>query len=1075
MTTRPANQRRAPGSALVRAWRSRRARGAVLATVATMLLVAGPSPATAAPPTVDPSLYSALKWRNIGPNLGGRSIAVGGSVARPNEYYFGAVGGGLWKTTDGGNEWAPVTDGKISSSSVGAIDVCPSNPDVVYIGMGEVEFRGNVIPGDGVYKTTDGGKTWTHLGLADGQMIGRIRVDPTDCNRVFVAALGHAFGPNPDRGVFRSTNGGQTWQRVLFRDNLTGAVDVSIDPSNPRVVYASLWHAFRQPWLLVSGGDESGLFKSTDGGTTWTELSGNPGLPARPLGKIGVAVSPADSNRVYAIVEAKDGGVFRSDDAGATWTRTSDSANLRQRAFYYTRIYADPVVRDRVYVLNTSFYRSNDAGSSFTTISTPHGDNHDVWIAPNDNTRMIEGNDGGANVSTNGGQNWTAQDYSTAQIYRIATTNDKPYLVCGEQQDRGTTCVSSTGGNDNFGVTGGSESGPIAVDPRDSNVFYAGSCCGPFTGSLTRFDRSGKSGIGGRRVDPWPDNPQGHAAGDNTHRFQWTYPLVTTPAEPNAVYAGSQYVLKSTDNGQSWQRISPDLSYADPSTLGESGGPITKDNDGIEYYATVFAIAPSTVDPKVIWAGTDDGRIDVTTQGGGSWREVTPRGLPKFSRVSMIDAGHHSTGTAYAAVHRYRLDDVKPYIYKTHSGGTAWTKITNGIGDGDFIWVVREDTERRGLLYAAAQHGVYVSFDDGDNWQSLDLNLPDTSVQDLVVKGDDLVIATHGRGFYVLDDAAALLRRLTPQTKPGDVADFHQTAPPVTPIPDVSPPAPVIPPTTHAADAENGVAALRDPDNPVRSVTNNLQVSYTLKQAAQSATADFLDSAGHVIRSVTLPTTAGTRTVSWNLRYPDAVSFPGLIYWSANNTGAKAPLGTDAVRLTVDGQSLSQTFEILKDSRLDGIVSDADIQAEFELAKTVIDRTSDANQGVINIRACTAQVDDRVTRANDSQVTQEGTAIKSALSAVENELYQTKLRSSQDPLGNPIKLNNKIATLRGVIESIDSKPTDQTYDVFEQLDGQLKVQLDKLAQIVASDVPRFNALVQAHGLEPISCSAVSGT
>jgi photosystem II stability/assembly factor-like uncharacterized protein len=1050
----------------------RRAGGSALAVAtAAALLVAGASPATAAPRSVDPGLYAGLKWRNIGPNLGGRSIAVGGSVARPNEYYFGATGGGLWKTTDGGNEWSPVTDGKISSSSVGAIEVCPTNPDVVYIGMGEVEFRGNVIPGDGVYKTTDGGRTWTHLGLADGQMIGRIRVDPRDCSRVFVAALGHAFGPNPDRGVYRSTNGGQTWQRVLFRDNLTGAVDLSIDPSNPQVIYASLWHAFRQPWLLVSGGDESGLFKSTDGGTTWTELSGNPGMPARPLGKIGVAVSPADPRRVYAIVEARDGGVFRSDDAGATWTRTSDSANLRQRAFYYTRIHADPVVRDRVYVLNTSFYRSNDAGSTFSTISTPHGDNHDLWIAPNDNTRMIEGNDGGANVSTNGGQNWTAQDYSTAQIYRIATTTDNPYVVCGQQQDRGTTCVSSTGGNDNFSVTGGSESGPIAVDPRDPNVFYAGSCCGPFTGSMTRFDRSGKSGIGGRRVDPWPDNPQGHAAGDNMHRFQWTYPLVTNPAEPKAVFAGSQYVLKTTNGGQSWQRISPDLSYADPATLGESGGPITKDNDGIEYYATVFSIAPSTIDPKVIWAGTDDGRIHVTMPGGRSWREVTPRGLPKFSRVSMIDAGHHSTGTAYAAVHRYRLDDFRPYIYKTHSRGTGWRKITNGIPDGDFIWVVREDTQRRGLLYAAAQHGVFVSFDDGDSWQPLDLNLPDTSVQDLVVKGDDLVIATHGRGFYVLDDGAALLRRLRPRTKPRDIADFHQTVPPVTPLPDVSPPDPVIPPTTHAPDAENGVAILRDPDNPVRAVTSNLQVSYTLKQAAQSATADFLDAGGRVIRSFTLPTTAGTRTVSWNLRYPDAVSFPGLIYWSANNTGPRAPLGTHRVRLTVDGQALTQSFDILKDSRLDGIVSDADIQAEFELAKQVIDRTSDANQGVIDIRACTAQVDDRVARANDGQVTQAGTALKSALSAVENELYQTRLRSSQDPLGNPIKLNNKIATLRGVIESVESRPTDQTYEVFRQLSAQLDVQLDRLAQIVASDVPRFNALVQARGLEPIGCTA----
>jgi photosystem II stability/assembly factor-like uncharacterized protein len=929
-----------------------------------------------------------------------------------------------------------------------------------------------VIPGDGVYKTTDGGKTWTHVGLSDTQMIGRVRVDPTNCDRVFVAALGHAFGPNAERGVFRSSNGGQSWQKVLYRDDLTGAVDLSIDPSNPQVVYASLWHAFRQPWLLVSGGDESGLFKSTNGGTTWTELSGNPGLPAKPQGKIGVSVSPADSNRVYAIVEAADGGVFRSDDAGATWQRVNDSANLRQRAFYYTRIYADPVVRDRVYVLNTSLYRSNDAGASYSTIPTPHGDNHDLWIAPNDNQRMIESNDGGANVSTNGGTNWTGQSYSTAQIYRIATTNDDPYLVCGEQQDRGTSCVSSTGGTDRIDITGGSESGPIAVDPRDSNVFYAGSCCGPFTGSLSRFDRSGRTGIGGRRVDVWPDNPMGHPARDAKHRFQWTYPLVTNPAEPDAVFTGSQYVMKSTNGGQSWQQISPDLTYADPATLGDSGGPITKDQDGIEYYADVFSIAPSTVDPKVIWAGSDDGLIHVTTRGGGSWQNVTPRGLPKFSRVSMIDAGHQSTRTAYAAVHRYQLDDFKPYIYETHNGGKSWQKITKGIRDDDFVWVVREDPQRRGLLYAAAQHGAYVSFDDGGSWQSLDLNLPDTSVQDLVIKGDDVVIATHGRGFYVLDDGAKLLRRLDRHTKPRDVAGFHQTVPPVTPIPPVGPPAPVIPPTTHAPDAENAVAVLRDPDDPVRSVSPNVQVSYTLKQAAQSATAQFLSSAGDVITTFTLPTAAGTRTQSWNLRYPDAVSFPGLIYWSANNTGPKAPLGAHSVRLTVDGQALTQSFEILKDSRLANIVSDADIRAEFELALKVRNGTSDANQGVVNIRACTAQVDDRIASANDSEVTQRGGELKTALSAVENELYQTRLRSNQDPLGFPIKLNNKIATLRGVIESVDSKPTDQTYDVFALLAGQLGVQLDKLAQIVANDVPRFNALVQSRGLQPISCSSV---
>jgi photosystem II stability/assembly factor-like uncharacterized protein len=1041
-----------------------------LAAVAAVLLIAA-TPVAAAPPPVDPALYGALKWRNIGPPLGGRSIAVAGSIARPNEYYFGATGGGLWKTTNNGEDWAPVTDGKVGSSSVGAIDVCPSNPDIVYIGMGEVELRGNVIPGDGVYKTTDGGKTWKHMGLADSQMIGRVRVDPANCDRVFVAALGHTFGPSAERGVFRSSDGGNTWQKVLFGDQLSGAVDLSIDPSNPQVVYASLWEVFRKPWLLSSGGDSSGLFKSTDGGTTWTELSGNPGMPAGPLGKIGVSVSPADPKRVYAIVEAAEGGVFRSDDAGATWVQTENSSARRQRAFYYTRLYADPVVRDRVYVLNTSFYRSNDAGATFASIGTPHGDNHDLWIAPNNNSRMVEGNDGGANVSTNGGEDWTDQDYSTAQIYRLATTDDDPYLVCGEQQDRGAVCVSSTGG-DFFGIPGGSESGPIAVDPRDSNVLYAGSCCGPFTGSLTRFDRSGKTGIGGRRIDPWPDNPMGHAAGDVTHRFQWTYPLVTNPAEPDAIFAGSQYVLKSTNGGQSWQKISPDLTYADPATLGDSGGPITRDQTGIEYYADVFAIAPSTVNPKVIWAGSDDGRIHVTTQGGGTWRNVTPRGLQKDSRVSMIDAGHQSTATAYAAVHRYKLDDFKPYIYKTHSGGTAWTKITNGIPDGDFVWVVREDPQRRGLLYAATQHGVYVSFDDGSNWQSLRLNLPDNSVQDLGVKDGDLVIASHGRGFYVLDDGATLLRRLTPQTKPSDIADFHQTVPPETPIPDVGPPPPTIPPTTHAPDAENDVAILRDPDNPVRAITSDLPVSYTLKQAAGTATMDFLDAAGDVIRSFTLPTTAGTRAQNWNLRYASATSFDGLIYWSADNNGPRAPLGTHSVRLTVDGQSLTQSFEVLKDARLNGIISDADIEEEFELALQVRNRTSDANQGVINIRACTSQVDDRIAAANDSEVTQRGTELKNSLSAVENELYQTRLQSNQDPLNYPIKINNKIATLRSVIESIESKPTDQTHDVFELLEGQLVAQLDRLAAIVADDVPAFNALLASRGQPPITCSAV---
>ncbi|HEV2783513.1 MAG TPA: hypothetical protein VGX25_29360 [Actinophytocola sp.] len=1043
----------------------------LLSVVAAAVLVvpaaAVGEPASSRGRDVNPALYQGLRWRNIGPDLGGRSLAVAGSAARPNEYYFGATGGGLWKSTDGGVEWAPVTDGQIRSSSVGAVAVCPTNPDVVYIGMGEVDLRGDVIPGDGVYKTTDGGRTWRHLGLTDSQMIGKIRLDPANCDRVFVAALGHAFGPNAERGVFRSTNGGASWERVLFRDKQTGAVDLVLDPSNPNVLYASLWQVIRRPWLLSSGGDTGGLFKSTDGGTTWTELTANPGLPALPIGKIGVSVSGADPNRVYAIVEAAAGGLFRSDDAGATWTLVNADAAIRQRAFYYMKVFADPVAPDRVYVQNVQFFRSDDGGATLSSISTPHGDNHDLWIAPNDNRRMVEGNDGGANVSVDGGATWTDQDYSTAQIYRVTTTNDDPYLVCGEQQDRDSVCVSSTGGTDRFSV-GGGETGPIAVDPRDSNVFYAGN----YDWFMTRFDRGGRSFIGARQVTPWPDNPMGHPARDLLHRPQWTYPLVVNPAEPDAVFTGSQFVMKSTNGGQSWQQISPDLTYHDPATLGDSGGPITKDQTSIEYYATVFAIAPSTVDKRVIWAGSDDGKIHVTRDGGGFWHPVTPRELVKFSRVSMIDAGHFDTGTAYVAVHRYRMDDPTPLAFRTHDGGRTWTRINTGFAPNDFLWSIREDPVRPGLLYAATEHGVYVSFNDGDTWQSLRTNLPDTSVQDITVKGGDLVIATHGRGFYVLDDGATLLRRLTPRTRPQDIADFRQTVPPVTPIPPVAPPAPVIPPTVPAPDANNALATLRDPSNPVRTVSPNLAINYTLKQDVGSATATILDASGAVVRTIVLPTGAGTRTATWNLRWTDAVGFPGLIYWQASNLGPKADLGTYTVRLTVDGQSLEQSFEILKDSRLTN-VTDADIHAQSELALAVRDRTTDANTGVINIRSCTAQVDDRVARANDPAVTEAGRALAGSLSTVENELYQTRLRAAQDPLNFPIKLNNKIAHLRGVIESVDARPTDQIVAVFDLLSGQLDDQLKELDRIVGADVPAFNDLVTARGLPPITCASAS--
>lgn len=1031
---------------------------------------------------VDPSLYSNLKWRNVGPQLGGRSIAVAGSSARANEYYFGATGGGLWKTTDGGTEWAPVTDGKISSSSVGAVSVCPSDPDTVYIGMGEVDLRGNIIPGDGVYKTTDGGKSWKHLGLADTQMIGRIQVDPGNCDRVFVAAQGHVWGKNAERGVFRSTDGGENWQRVLYVDDQTGSPDVTMDPSNANVLYAGMWQVQGKFWQTQNGGPGSGLYKSTDGGSTWTELTSRLGLPAdAPIGKVGVSVSGADPNRVYALVEAKDGGLFRSDDAGSTWQLINNSQAVRQRAFYYTRVVADPVDPDRVYIPEVQFLRSNDGGANFSTMSgLPHGDHHALWIDPQNNQRMIEGNDGGATVSTNGGSSWTAEDYSTGQFYSVVTTNDEPYLICGQQQDRGTACASSTGGTDTVNITGGSESGPIAVDPKNSNVFYAGSCCGPWTGSMSRFDRSGESAIGARRVDPWPDNPMGSAAGTLKHRFQWSYPLVTNPAEPDAVYAGSQHVMKSTNRGQSWQEISPDLSYADPSTLGPSGGPITLDQTGIEYYATVFSIAPSTVNKNLIWAGTDDGRVWLTQKGGDKWSEVTPGDLEKFTRVSMIDAGHSTQAsgqdkaaqnTAYLVGQRYKLEDFTPVAYRTHDGGKHWTKITTGLAPDDYLWSIRQDPVRSDLLYASSAHGVYVSFDDGDHWQSLGLNLPDVTAYDLKVKGNDLVISTQGRGFYVLDDGAELLRRLNPSTTPEDIADFHQTVPPVTPIKPVSPPAAVVPPTQHAADAENELAVVHDPNNAVRSVSSNVSVSYTLKQDVTSAKVEFVAPDGTVVSSNNAPTTAGTRTATWNMRYPDAASFPGLVYWQGSNQGPKAPLGSYTVRLVVDGKPLQQSFDILKDSRLTH-VTEADIAAQFQLDLAVRNGTNDANQGVINIRACTAQVDGRVAAANDPDVTKDGTSLADTLNAVQNELHQSKNVANEDPLNFGIKLNNRIASLHSVIESVDGRPTDQTGQVFDNLNTQLQTQLNTLRTAVDTDVPNFNQLLASHNLAPINCSAV---
>ena len=1007
-------------------------------------------------------MFNALRWRNIGPNRGGRSLTITGSPNRPFEYYFGAVGGGLWKTTDAGLNWRPVTDGQLKSSSVGAVAVSQSNPDVVYIGMGETQLRGNIMQGDGVYKSVDAGKTWQHIGLGDTQAISRIRIHPTNPDIVYVAALGHPYTPlsgvaglNPERGVFKSTDGGKSWKKILFKSNKAGAVDLAMDPNNPQVLFAALWEVFRTPWSLSSGGADSGLYKSTDGGESWTDITRTPGLPSGIVGKIGVAISGADSKRVYAIVENENGGVFSSDDAGATWQRVSEDRRLRQRAFYYTRIYADPKSRDTVYVLNTGFYKSTDGGKTYRTIRVPHGDNHDLWIAPDNPARMANSNDGGGNVSMNGGNSWTGQAYPTAQLYHVATTKDIPYHVCGAQQDNTTICVPSSaqGVSRTSGVmysVGGGESGYIAPHPTNPNLFYAGS-----QGALlTRFDRAtGHT----RDIQVYPLFFSGMPARDLKERWQWTFPIVFSPHDPKVLYTSSQHLWRTTNDGQSWERISPDLTRGDPKTLGDSGGPITKDQNGPEIYGTIFAVAPSMYGPGMIWTGSDDGLIYLTRDGGRNWANVTPKDLPEFSRVSIIEPSSHEAGTAYFAAKRYQLDDRAPYIFKTTDFGKTWTKITNGIRADDYVHVVRQDPLRQGLLYAGTEHGVYVSFDDGANWQSLSLNLPDTQVPDMVVEENDLVIATHGRSFYILDDIG-ILRQQSAQLAAKEVHLFQ-------------------------------------PRTAVRGL-NQAAFDYWLKSDADKVTIEILDGNGQLIRSFTgtvederrLPAAtsggdeegfgppplrtpgrkAGTNRFTWDLRHLGAIVFDGMILWSARaESGPLAVPGNYQVRLTANGKTETQVFSIKKDPRLTN-VTEADLAEQFKLAIQVRDKTSEANEAVIKIRELKKQIKDRSDKAKQQPITEAGEAIARKLSEVEEEIYQVRNRSGQDPLNFPIKLNNQIAALRRSIETGDGKPTAGSYVVFKELSERLDVQLRRLTEIVKTDLPRLNQLLGENKLEAVS-------
>ncbi|MDH3270380.1 MAG: glycosyl hydrolase [Gemmatimonadota bacterium] len=1018
-------------------------------------------PSDAAAQQYDEALYDMLSWSNAGIARGGRSTAVAGSDARPLEYYFGATGGGLWKTTDGGNNWSPVTDGQMTSSSVGAVAVCDADPDVVYIGTGETQLRGNVMQGDGVYKSTDAGATWEHLGLVETQNIARIRIHPDDCDTAWLAAFGQHSAENPERGVYKTTDGGESWDLTLFKSAKAGATDLVLDPNDPDVLYATIWEAWRKSWGMSSGGFDSGLWKSTDGGETWTDITASLGLePAGPIGKMGVAVSGANSDRVWVLVEHDpDGGVYRSDDAARTWEHVNDERKLRQRAFYYTRIYADPQDEDVVYALNTGFYRSTDGGQTFPqSIRVPHGDNHDLWIAPSDPDRMINSNDGGGNVSFNGGETWTDQDYPTSQFYRVITTSHEPYHICGAQQDNSTACTPSGGwghlaaGNNYFYSVGGCESGYIAPHPVDTDVFYAG-CYG---GSLSRYDHG--TGLT-RSINVWPENPMGQSAEDLRERVQWTFPIVFDKHDADILYTGTQKVWKTTSEGQSWTQISPDLTRNDPSTVGPSGGPITKDQTGVETYATVFAIAPSPHDPNVIWAGSDDGYVHVTRNARAAsptWENVTPPDAPDFVRINTIEASPNTPGKAYVSGIRYLVDnDRSPYVWKTEDYGETWTKIVDGIPEDDFVRAVREDPARPGLLYGASERTVYVSWNDGASWQPLTMNLPVTQVSDLVVEDHDLVISTHGRSFWVMRSIGPL-RQLTPQVA---AADFW----------------------------------LYDPKDPVRGFDNAVDIYYYLAEDAESVTVDFMDMSGEVLATYesvtedeeededeegggfffgggtpTPSTTAGANRIRWNQRLEGWTDFEGRIFWAAGNQGPAVLPGRYQVRLTVDGESMTQDFDIKMNPRAvaEGVTL-ADLRQRFELSLRIRDRVSDANEAVMRIRSIEEQIADRLEQSDDARLQSLSQTVGARMDEVEGEIYQVQNQSNQDPLNFPIKLNNKIAALQNAVEGAESRPTDQSYEVYDVLSSRLDEELEQMELIIQQDIARLNELLRELGLDPI--------
>ena len=1048
---------------------------------------------------LESGILNSLRWRLVGPFRGGRAVAVAGDPERSQIFYFGSTGGGVWTTDDAGWTWRNISDGFFKTASVGAIAVAEADPNVIYAGMGESCIRGNVAHGDGVYRSGDRGRTWQAVGLADTRHIARVRVHPRDANLVYVAAVGHVYGQNAERGVFRSPDGGKTWQRVLFRSERAGACDLSMDPTNPRVLYAAIWEAYRTPWGLSSGGPGSGLFKSTDAGDTWSELTDHPGLPAGLKGRIGVAVSPARPDRVWAIVEAEEGGIFRSDDAGATWERLNEDREPRQRPFYFSHIFADPGDAETVYVGNLELWKSVDGGRSFAKKSLPHPDHHDLWIDPRDPQRMINGSDGGASVSLNGGESWsTLYNQPTAEMYHVTTDNRFPYRIYGAQQDNTTISLPSWSPegaimHNTYYDVGGSESGYIAVRPDDPDIIYSGI----FQGMLTRYDHRTQEV---RDITVWPENPAGWGAESLKYRFQWTFPIVISPHNPQVVYVAGNRVLRSANEGQSWEVVSPDLTRNDPAKLVPSGGPVTRDNVGTEYYCTIFALCESPRRSGVLWAGSDDGLVHVSTDRGETWRNVTPKELPEWALISIIEPSPHDPATAYVAATRYKLDDLRPYLLRTDDYGETWRMIVEGIPERLITRVIREDPARKGLLYAGTEAGVFFSMDGGGRWHPLP-GLPVSPVHDLVVKDDELVVATHGRSFWVLDDLSPLRQMSAAIPEAG----IHLFAPRATtrlkarslsfPTGGSRAYARVGGLGLTAQETGDGKAILLDAgENP----PNGVVVHYYFRdKPSGEVKLAFLDAKGQVLRefsstaavtpqrsgvsySVTgaepplaVPAEQGANRFVWNMRLTGAREVPGAAMWFGFLGGPVVPPGTYRVRVTVGEDARDRPFEIRKDPRI--TATDADLLEQFELLRRVRDKITEVHDAVLDVRDLRDQVQQWMARAEGvsggGALAGAAKELRSELDAVEDELIQWRAHAYEDTFHFPIRLNNKLATVADLANMADAAPTRQTHEVFAELGSRADAQLARLRDIKTHGCAMFSDALKKLGVPLISTTA----